>query len=208
MWLTSDGVPVLDHDGVVRSRLRSKPIGTLARDRAPGPHPVPGRAGRHLRDRLRPVARRQGSPPPGRPRSPRCGRRPRPSSGGCGCATATGATPPPCAGWTTTSGWSTRPGSAGIKEGPERRAALLAEAGVDAINLHQSDWTGGLTTLFHRFRRYAFGLGRPARAGAADAAAHGHRRRLQRLGRPHDRRLPRAEIESSAAPKSVRAAAR
>ena len=44
-----------------------------------------------------------------------------------------------------------------LKEGPERRAALLAEAGVDAINLHHSDWTGGLTTLFHRFRRYAFG---------------------------------------------------
>ena len=43
-----------------------------------------------------------------------------------------------------------------IREGPERRAALLAAAGVDAINMHQSDWTGGLTTLFHRFERYAF----------------------------------------------------
>jgi glycerophosphoryl diester phosphodiesterase len=44
-----------------------------------------------------------------------------------------------------------------IREGPERRAATLAAAGVDAINLHASDWTGGLTTLFHRFQRYAFG---------------------------------------------------
>jgi glycerophosphoryl diester phosphodiesterase len=43
-----------------------------------------------------------------------------------------------------------------IKEGPERRAASLAEAGVDAINMHATDWTGGLTTLFHRFERYAF----------------------------------------------------
>ncbi len=25
---------------------------------------------------------------------------------------------------------------------------------MDAINLHHSDWTGGLTTLFHRFERY------------------------------------------------------
>jgi len=38
-----------------------------------------------------------------------------------------------------------------ISEGPERRAARLAAEGVDAINLHESDWTSGLTTLFHRF---------------------------------------------------------
>jgi glycerophosphoryl diester phosphodiesterase len=38
-----------------------------------------------------------------------------------------------------------------VKEGPERRAADLAEAGIDAINLHHSDWTGGLTTMYHRF---------------------------------------------------------
>ena len=44
-----------------------------------------------------------------------------------------------------------------IKEGAERRAARLAEAGVDAINLHWSDWTGGLTTLFHRFERFTLG---------------------------------------------------
>ena len=43
-----------------------------------------------------------------------------------------------------------------IKEGPERRAATLAERGVDAVNLHAIDWTGGLTTLFHRFERLAF----------------------------------------------------
>jgi glycerophosphoryl diester phosphodiesterase len=44
-----------------------------------------------------------------------------------------------------------------IREGPERRAANLADAGIDAINMHASDWTGGLTTLFHRFGRLAFG---------------------------------------------------
>lgn len=42
-----------------------------------------------------------------------------------------------------------------IKEGPERRAATLAGMGIDAVNLHHTDWTGGLTTLFHRFERYA-----------------------------------------------------
>jgi glycerophosphoryl diester phosphodiesterase len=43
------------------------------------------------------------------------------------------------------------------KEGPERRAATLAAEGIDAINMHHSDWTGGLATLFHRFDRIAFG---------------------------------------------------
>ena len=40
-----------------------------------------------------------------------------------------------------------------VREGPERRAATLAAAGVDAIQLDPKDWTGGLTTLFHRFER-------------------------------------------------------
>jgi glycerophosphoryl diester phosphodiesterase len=44
-----------------------------------------------------------------------------------------------------------------MKGGPERRAADLASAGIDAVNLHRSDWNGGLVTLFHRFERYAFG---------------------------------------------------
>ncbi len=44
-----------------------------------------------------------------------------------------------------------------VKEGPERRAADLAQAGVDAVNLHWSEWTGGLVTLFHRFERDALG---------------------------------------------------
>ena len=43
-----------------------------------------------------------------------------------------------------------------MKEGPERRAATLAEVGIDAVNLHHTDWTAGLTTLFHRFERAAF----------------------------------------------------
>jgi glycerophosphoryl diester phosphodiesterase len=44
-----------------------------------------------------------------------------------------------------------------LGEGPERRAATLRNAGVDAINLHHSDWNGGLAALFHRFDRYALG---------------------------------------------------
>jgi glycerophosphoryl diester phosphodiesterase len=44
-----------------------------------------------------------------------------------------------------------------IKEGAERRAARLSAAGVDAVNMHHVDWTGGLVTLFHRFDVLAFG---------------------------------------------------
>ena len=44
-----------------------------------------------------------------------------------------------------------------LGDGPERAAAVLAEVGVDAINLHYTDWTGGLVALFHRFERFAFG---------------------------------------------------
>ena len=44
-----------------------------------------------------------------------------------------------------------------MRHGPERLAAQLAASGVEAVNLHYTDWTGGLTTLFHRFERFAFG---------------------------------------------------
>jgi glycerophosphoryl diester phosphodiesterase len=43
-----------------------------------------------------------------------------------------------------------------IREGPERRAARLAELGVDAVNLRREDWSGGLVALFHRFGVLAF----------------------------------------------------
>ena len=43
-----------------------------------------------------------------------------------------------------------------IKEGIERRCATLSEAGVDALNMHVSDWSGGWTTLTHKFGLFAF----------------------------------------------------
>ena len=44
-----------------------------------------------------------------------------------------------------------------IKEGAERRAATLAEAGIDDSTSTTRDWNGGLVVLFHRFERVAFG---------------------------------------------------
>ena len=52
-----------------------------------------------------------------------------------------------------------------FQDGPERRAATLAGAGIDAIVLRETDWNAGLTTLFHRFGCLAF----------AGATKHRHR---------------------------------
>ena len=52
-----------------------------------------------------------------------------------------------------------------LDEGPERRAARLAAAGIDAIELRDTDWNAGLTTLFHRFGLLAL----------AGATSHRHR---------------------------------
>jgi len=57
--------------------------------------------------------------------------------------------------------------------GPERRAHLLSEAGIDAINLRQGEWSGGTATLFHRFDRLCFGW---------DAQHHRILRDLLRMG--------------------------
>jgi glycerophosphoryl diester phosphodiesterase len=38
----------------------------------------------------------------------------------------------------------------------ERHAADLAESGIDALNLHYTDWSAGLVALFHRFEVGAF----------------------------------------------------
>ncbi len=35
VWLTSDGIPVLEHDGIIRHRLSRRPIGELRRDQLP-----------------------------------------------------------------------------------------------------------------------------------------------------------------------------
>jgi glycerophosphoryl diester phosphodiesterase len=157
VWLTSDGVPVLDHDGVVRSGLlgvRRQAVSGLVRSQLP-PH-IPTLAeliatcgtDYHLSLDLkgadsgaRVIAVVREIAPELLPRLWLC----HPD-------------------WRTVAALrpldpavrlvdSTR--LSRIKEGPERRAATLAEHGVDAINMHHTDWTGGLTTLFHRFDRFA-----------------------------------------------------
>ncbi len=154
VWLTADGVAVLDHDGVVKTRLRKQPIRDLARSALP-PH-IPTLAeliddcgtGFHLALDVKD-----------------------PDAGPTVIDTVrdAGADLLPRL-WLCQTTWQGLAGLramsddvkliestrlARIKEGPERRASILANEGVDGINMHHTDWTGGLVALFHRFGRYA-----------------------------------------------------
>lgn len=155
VWITADGEPVLDHDGFVRARLRRRAIAEVPLGELPAHIPtlerLYGECGSSFElsldvkdpaaaEPVVSVARRFGEAPG---RLWLC----HPD-------------------WRQVAQWrtlcddlrlvdSTR--LRRIKEGPERRAAALADAGVDAVNLHYTDWSGGLTTLFHRFGRYCLG---------------------------------------------------
>ena len=154
VWLTSDGIAVLDHDGLVRFGMRKRAISEVSRRQLP-PH-IPtlaelyDRCGTDLavsldvkEDAAGPVAVAVARDAGAEEQLWLC--HPeldvvaswRPLSDGVHLVDSTRLRR--------------------IKEGPERRAARLAELGVDAINMHASDWTRGLTTLFHRFERLAFG---------------------------------------------------
>jgi glycerophosphoryl diester phosphodiesterase len=184
VWLTADGVAVLDHDGVVRSGLRRRSIGDIERAKLPSHIPAledlysECGTGFHLSLDVKDaaaatavvdVARGAGDEAlsklwlchpdweqlaqwraVGTPAHPSA----RPAAGpAAGAAAGAAGAPAPLPDQVRLVD-STR--LRRIKEGPERRAASLADAGIDAINMHLTDWTPGLTTLFHRFERMAF----------------------------------------------------
>lgn len=156
VWRTADGEVVLDHDGVVRSGIRRRAIADVAR--AELPDHIPTLAELYdavgidvpLSLDIKDPAAADGVVATAR------------AAGGDAVDGLWLCTPV----WQDAAAWkerwpdvhvvdSTRLRK--IKEGTERRAATLADAGVDAVNLHWSDWNGGLTTLFHRFGLVAFG---------------------------------------------------
>lgn len=155
VWLTADGEAVLDHDGLVGRLTRRRRISQVPRANMPGHIPtleeVYAACGTNFElsldvkdpaafERVVAVARAAGDD--ALERLWLCHRD-----------------------WRVVAGWRSVEGVhlvdstrlRLIREGPERRAATLANAGIDAVNLHHSDWTGGLATLFHRFGVLAFG---------------------------------------------------
>ena len=153
VWLSADGVPVLDHDGLVRAGLRRRRFADIPRAALPD-HVVAleelyqaGGTGFELSLDLKDVRAAEAVLATAT-RFP----------GAVGRLWLCHPDAGQVAGWRALSPEvrlvnSTR--RRHMKEGPERRAATLAEAGVDAVNLHHTDWTGGFTTLFHRFELLA-----------------------------------------------------
>ncbi|HEX2849452.1 MAG TPA: glycerophosphodiester phosphodiesterase [Acidimicrobiales bacterium] len=156
VWLTADGIPVLDHDGVVRSGVRKRAIGDVERAALPGHIPTLAElydacgSDYELSLDVKDAAAAAAVVDVAR------------QAGGDAVGRLWLCHPD----WQQVARWrslsddvklvdSTR--IRRIKEGPERRAASIADAGIDAVNLHHTDWTGGLTALFHRFERYCFG---------------------------------------------------
>ena len=170
MWLTADGIAVLDHDGVVRSGIRRKLISEVPRAGLPDHIPTLEElyescgSGYELSlDVKDPAA---AAPVVSIARN-------------AGAAERLWLCHPD---WKLVATWrqlddavklvdSTRIRK--IKEGAERRAAALADAGIDAINMHASDWTTGMATLFHRFERYCFGWDAQLERVLAELLGHG-----------------------------------
>lgn len=156
VWLTADGVPVLDHDGVVRSGLRRRAIAELQRGALP-PH-IPALDDLYAACGTAFELSLDVKDAKAAPVVVAVAR-----SAGGGAEERLWLCHPEL---DVVASW--RPLSEAVRlvdstrlrkmrEGPERRAARLHEQGVDAVNLHASDWTVGLTTLFHRFDRLALG---------------------------------------------------
>jgi glycerophosphoryl diester phosphodiesterase len=171
-WLTADGHVVLDHDGVVGGRLRRRAIASVARAELPAHVPTledlyaacgtgfelsldvkdPEAAGPIVA-----VARAAGGDAASRLwlchhdwRVVAAWRRPHPDVRLVD---------------STFLGY--------MKQGPERRAAQLGDAGIDVVNLHRSEWSGGLTALFHRFGVLCFGWDCQLERHLAETLDHG-----------------------------------
>jgi glycerophosphoryl diester phosphodiesterase len=154
VWLTADGVAVLDHDGVVRNGLRKRAIGDIGHADLPTHIPT-----------LAQLCRRHTDRPFHLSLDVKDGR------GDAVVAVVREVAPAllpnlwlchpdfdTVAGWrsldpTVRLVWST--GFDAIRSTPERHIAALREAQIDTLNMHHTEWTGGLTALCHRFGIHA-----------------------------------------------------
>lgn len=154
VWITADGVAVLDHDGLVGRRPRRRSIAET--DRADLPSHIPTLAelytavGTELEISLD-------------VKDPRAVAEVIATARDVGAEGRMWLCHPDrelLAGWRDLSGdvrlvESTR--ASRFVGGPEIHVARSAALGIDVVNLHHSDWTGGLIALVHRFDICAFG---------------------------------------------------
>lgn len=153
-WITRDGIAVLDHDGIVKGRFRSKPINSF--NHTTLPTWIPSLADLYQRcgsdfhlsldikdvssmdDVVRTVAK-QGNP------------------------AKTWLCHPDVS---FLEQWIDRVEGAHLVHstrlktmnlGPERHAATLRDLGISTVNMPFPDWNGGLVALFHRFNIFCFG---------------------------------------------------
>jgi glycerophosphoryl diester phosphodiesterase len=157
VWVTSDGVPVLDHDGLVRvGHRRRRLISQLRRDELPAHIPTLAdlfeRFGTDYHLSLDLKDDRAAAAVIATVRDTAADMLPRVWLCDPDVERLVGLRRAEGEVRLVNSTRLTR-----LREGPERRAATLAAHGIDAINLHHTDWTGGLTALFHRFQRVCFG---------------------------------------------------
>lgn len=160
VWLTADGIPVLDHDGEFGSVFRKRGIAEMNRDELPDHVPTLEELYRdcggayELSLDVKSAAAAQPTVDLARSMSEELG---------VDCCARLWLCHPS---FETVASWrepfpdvrlvhSTRLRSG--DQGTERHAARLSHAGIDAINMHQSEWTGGLVVLYHRFGVRAFG---------------------------------------------------
>lgn len=153
VFLTADGVPVLDHDGVVGGRLRRRRIDSLTHDELPDRIPTLGQLYDHvgidhqvsldIKDPAAFAATVDVARAAGAERNLWL----------CHPSVET------LVSWRqhTTANLVNSVRLGQIEEGVERRAARLADAGIDALNMRVNDWNAGQVATVHRFERYAFG---------------------------------------------------
>lgn len=154
VWITSDGVAVLDHDGLVGRRPRRQRIAEVHSSELPGHIPtlrnfyeLVGASVEFSLDVKDPSAAAEVIA---------CARDVSAESQLWLCHPSREL----LCGWRALSPdvnlvESTR--AARFESSPELHIARSAEMGVDVLNLHHSDWTGGLIAMVHRFELLAFG---------------------------------------------------
>lgn len=155
VWLTADGVPVLDHDGIVGRGLRKRRIDEVARADLPDHVPTLEELVDTLDDSMA-VSIDVCDPAAYGPIASII------RAASSDLAARTWLCDPDLDRLVARRAelsdlrlvHSTR--LAKLADGPERHAFRLQREGIDAMNMHRTDWSGGLVVLFHRFDRLAF----------------------------------------------------